>query len=119
MTAIVDPRSGIKRAWLVTENYANEMDANLLLLGQALTQLSVKDRNLTAPPGAEADGDTYIPAAAATGDWAGHEDDVAVYDATAAGWVFYAPRLGWVAYVEDEEVLIVFKSGGWSAGVAL
>lgn len=119
MTATVDPRSGIKRAWLVTENYAGEMDANLLLIGQALTQLSVIDRNLTAPPGGEADGDTYIPAAAATGEWAGHEDDIAVWDDTAGAYVFYTPRTGWVAFIEDEVKLSAFYGAAWSAGIAI
>ena len=33
----------------------------------ALVQISVKDRDLAAPPGAPAEGDRYIVAAAATG----------------------------------------------------
>jgi hypothetical protein len=62
-------------------------------------------------------GDTYIVAAAATGAWAGKEKQVAVWSGSA--WVFYAPRLGWVAYIEDEEKLSAYKAAGWSAGVAI
>jgi Protein of unknown function (DUF2793) len=116
-SAVTDPRSGLKRGWLVTDNYAAEMDANLLLLGQAGFHLSVKDRDLTAPPGGESDGDTYIPATTATGDWVGHEDEIAVFNGT--DYTFYTPRTGWIAYIEDEAKLSAYASGAWSAGVAL
>ena len=36
-----------------------------------LVQLAVLDRDLTAPPASPADGDHYIVASGATGDWAG------------------------------------------------
>lgn len=67
-----------------------------------LVQLRVLDRNLTAPPGSPADGDCYIPASPATGDWALHENDVAMYIGTA--WEFRAPRDGWKAWVVDEGI---------------
>jgi hypothetical protein len=93
------------------------MDANLLKLGRVGFHLSVIDRDLTAPPGSPTSGDTYIPAATATGDWAGHEDEIALWDGS--DWVFYTPRTGWVAFIEDESKLSAFYSSSWSAGVAL
>jgi len=42
-----------------------------------LLQISVLDIALLAPPGGEAEGDAYIPAATATGTWAGHENELA------------------------------------------
>lgn len=45
--------------------------------------------------------------------------EAAVYDANFPAWVFYTPRVGWLAFVKDEEVLSVYKAGGWSAGVAM
>ena len=47
-----DPRSGLIYGWGAGfQGWDAEMDANLLLLGQAGFHLSVKDRDLTAPPG--------------------------------------------------------------------
>jgi hypothetical protein len=74
---------------------------------------------MTAPPGTPTNGDTYIPATTASGAWAGKEGQVAVYDGATAAWVFYVPRTGWVAYIEDEAKLSAFAAGAWSAGVAL
>lgn len=114
MASLTESRSGIKYGWALGESGWNtEMDANLLSIGRFAFHLSVKDRDLAAPPGAPAAGDSYIVAAAATGAWAGKETQVAVWDG--AAWVFGVPRLGWKAYIEDEEVLSVFKAA-WSAG---
>ena len=81
---------------------------------EALSQLIVIDRDLTAPPGSPADGDCYIPASGATGLWAAHENDIAIYVGSA--WVFRQPRNGWRAYVEDEDIDVRFSAdspGGW------
>ena len=43
-----------------------------------LVQLSVLDRDLTAPPGSPADGDRYIVGSGATGDRAGWDLNVAL-----------------------------------------
>lgn len=118
MAASTEPRSGIKYGWALGESGWNtEMDANLLSVGRFAYHLSVKDRDLATPPGTPAAGDTYIVAATATGAWVGKENSVAIWDG--AAWVFGTPRLGWIAYLEDEEKLTAFKSGGWSAGVAI
>ena len=61
----------------------------------ALIQLSVADRDLSAPPAAPADGARYIVAANATGTWAGQEGRVAAWQAGA--WAFLTPRAGWLA----------------------
>lgn len=118
MAASTEPRSGMSYGWTLGENGWNTgMDANLLWLGRFGTQLSVKDRNLATPPGSPASGDTYIVAASPTGAWAGQAGKVAVW--TGSAWVFGAPRVGWIAYIEDEQKLTAYKSGGWSAGIAI
>jgi hypothetical protein len=120
MTASTEVRSGLKYGWGTgASGWGSEMDADLLQIGRVGFHLSIKDRDLTAPPGSPADGDTYIVKAAATGAWAGHETQVAVYDGTGAAWVFYTPRTGWVAYIEDEAKLSAFAAGAWSAGIAI
>lgn len=118
MAASTEPRSGMSYGWTLGENGWNTgMDANLLRLGRFGFHLSVKDRDLATPPASPAAGDSYIVAAAPTGEWAGKAGQVAVWDGTL--WRFGAPRLGWVAYIEDEEVLSAYKAAGWSVGVAI
>lgn len=118
MAASIEPRSGLNYGWALGESGWNTgMDANLLHIGRFGLHLSVKDRDLAAPPVTPTTGDTYIVAASATGDWAGKSGQVAVWGGTA--WQYGVPRVGWVAYIEDEEVLSAYKAAGWSAGVAI
>lgn len=85
----------------------------------SLSQLSVIDRDLSSPPGSPSNGDRYIVADTASGAWEGQEGNVAVWLSHLSAWVFFEPRIGWRAYVEDEEVLTVYKSTGWSAGISI
>lgn len=117
MPAITEPRTGMSYGWNLGENNWNTaMDDNILFLGRFGSQLSVKDRDLTAPPGSPVNGDTYIVGPAPTGAWVGKANQVAVWDGSA--WVFGVPRLGWLAYIEDEQVISVYKAA-WSAGLAI
>nr|HPG88075.1 DUF2793 domain-containing protein [Hyphomicrobium sp.] len=78
----------------------------------AVVQLSVLDRHLTAPPGSPVDGDRYIVAASPTGAWAGQAEKVAAYQD--AAWMFYAPKEGWFAWIADENAVAVFDGVGWA-----
>ena len=82
----------------------------------ALVQISVKDRDLAAPPGAPVEGDRYIVAAAATGAWSGHDGEVAAWQD--AAWMFYAPAEGWIAWVADEDALLAFDGADWVTAAA-
>lgn len=118
MASSTEPRSGLKYGWSLGESGWNtEMDTNLKSVGRFGYHLSVKDRDLTAPPGSPASGDTYIPLATATGAWAGKENQIAVYDG--AAWVFGVPREGWVASIDDEDVMIRYNGSAWSTGISL
>jgi hypothetical protein len=77
----------------------------------------VKDRDLTTPPASPAEGDRYIVPAGATGAWAGKTSQIAVH--IAGTWEFHDPKVGWLAYIEDEAKLAVFQPTGWSAGIAI
>jgi hypothetical protein len=79
----------------------------------AIVMLSVLDRDLTAPPGGESDGDRYLVGGSATGDWAGQDGNIAAYQDGA--YNFYSPQEGWLCYVVDEAVLIVFGGSTWSS----
>lgn len=102
--------------WAQNQNQPNVTVNTALRVLDLLTQLTVIDRTLTAPPTSMTDGDCYIPASGATGDWAGHEDDIAMVIGT--DWVFRTPRDGWTAWVSAEQVQIRYiagSSGGWDA----
>lgn len=77
----------------------------------ALVQLGIKDRNLTAPPASPIDGDRYIIAASATGDWTGHDLKIAAYQDNA--WMYYTPQEGWLCWVQDEAILVVWNGTDW------
>lgn len=118
MPAQTDPRSGLYYGWPYgSDGWNVDMDANLVRLGRFGFHLSVQSRTLTEPPPDPAAGDSYIVGIDAENAWLGHDNQVAVWDG--AAWAFAAPRLGWVAYIEGEEVLSAYKSAGWSAGVAI
>ena len=80
----------------------------------ALGNLTVIDRDLTAPPGGESDGDAYIVGTSATGAWSGEDGNIAIYDNTHTAWIFAAPEEGWRCYVQDENVWL-FHNGSLSA----
>jgi len=113
MPAQTEPRSGLLWGWNLGESgWKPGMDANLLRLGRFGFHLSVKDRDLNAAPGAPAAGDTYIVGGAPTGTWAGHAGHVAIWDG--AAWQYGTPRTGWAAYLEDEQVRVVYRGGAWA-----
>ncbi len=67
---------------------------------------AVLSRSVTTPPdpgdspATVVFGDAYLVPAGATDDWAGHEDEVALY--TARGWVYKTGAHGDILMVEDE-----------------
>lgn len=58
---------------------------------RALTQTTVIAMDLTAPPGSPNDGDKYIVASGATGDWSGMDEYLAEYVSEGGHWDFFAP----------------------------
>jgi hypothetical protein len=69
--------------------------------------------SLSVPP--VAFGDAYLVPAAATDDWAGHEDEVAIY--TARGWMFFIPPHGTILYLEGELGYVHFSAAdAWVDG---
>ncbi len=70
------------------------MNANLVTL-DTIVMLGVLSSLLTAPPASPTEGDRYIIATGATGDWLGHDTHVTAY--IGGAWVFWTPKLGWTA----------------------
>ncbi len=115
--AATDPNLGLTYGWNTGENgWGAAMDANLKRLG-AVVGLSVKDRDLTTPPGTPREGDRYLIPTGATGAWAGKANQIAVR--VGGTWEFYVPKVGWLCFIEDEGVLSAYNAAGWSSGVAI
>ena len=82
-----------------------------LRLLDGLVQLSVLARDLITPPASPSEGERYIVASGATGDWAGWDLNVALW--TGGAWLRLPPRAGWRAWVEDEGALLVYDGASW------
>jgi len=118
MAASAGPNLGLGSGGAYRDSgWGPDLNNNIRKL-DAVVHLSVRDRTTTTPPATPAAGDRYIVAAGATGAWGGQDGNVALWDGGA--WVFYVPAIGWLAYIEAEGVLSVYKgpSVGWSAGSA-
>lgn len=87
-----------------------------LVLLDALVQLTVESRTLTAPPGSPAQGACYIPATGAAGAWSGWAGQIAVYD---GGWFCIVPLSGLKAWVKAERLTVTYEDGAWRDGIAL
>lgn len=82
-----------------------------LALIDALTQLSVSARNVTTPPATPAEGDRLLIGAGATGAFTGKSNQIATF--LAGDWSFRAPQAGWRAYVEAEQLLLLYDGAAW------
>ncbi len=77
----------------------------------AVVQISVTSRAITGPPGSPADGVRYIIPDAASGAWSGLSPRIAAFQDGA--WATYIPPEGWLAWVEDEDLLYAFDGEAW------
>ncbi|WP_320198323.1 DUF2793 domain-containing protein [Agrobacterium sp. rho-13.3] len=76
----------------------------------AITQLTIKGE-LTQPPQTVSEGDCFLIAPAATGDWANKTGKIAFRQDDA--WIYLAPREGWQAWFTENNRLKVLRSGSW------
>lgn len=86
----------------------NEMARTL----DAHCQILVLDRDLTAPPGGEDEGDCFLVDTGATDEWLGHDGEIANFFA-GNGYRFTVPKEGWVIRVADENVMLVYDGAAW------
>jgi hypothetical protein len=116
MAAKTEPRNGIQHTWDLGENGWNTgMDANLLKIGLVGMHLSVLDKDLSTPPATPTDGASYLVGPTATDAWVGLEDQIVIYDDDISDWRAYVPRTGWLCFVEDEDVVYIYKVAGWES----
>jgi len=79
-----------------------------------LVMPAVKDKDLQDPPPSPVEGDRYLIAAAATGDWSGKDGQLAAYQDGV--WRFFVPGTGWSTWVEDEAAFYVYDGLAWILG---
>jgi len=98
---VLDPAAGLNMALDVLD---------------ALVQSAVIDMALTAPPGSPADGDLYIVGAAATGDWAGQDNNMARWIDDPGFWQFYpAGTQVRIVLNNADGVLYIWNGAQWVA----
>jgi hypothetical protein len=73
--------------------------------------IRILDRDLTAPPGGESEGDSYLVDSGGTGAWSGKDGQVAVY--ISGGWFFLPPFEGLRLWINDEDIAIVYDGSSW------
>ena len=93
------------------QKHVTHNDALLML--DALVQLSVASRQLSAPPEDPEAGERHIVAGGASAGWTGvPEGHVAAFQDGA--WRIFAPQTGWMAWIADEGEALVFDGEAWS-----
>ena len=83
----------------------------------ALIHLVVDSRSQAAPPVVPTELSAYIVPAGATGAFAGHGDEVALFED--GGWTFLTPRTGWQAWVTDEAEHHLWTGSEWRRAAPL
>ncbi len=68
-------------------------------------------QSITATPPSIVDGEAYIVATGATGDWVGQVDNIAL--ALNSAWKFYTPLPGWQFYNADDEHNYHYDGVSW------
>ena len=71
----------------------------------------VLDKDLADPPSSPDTGDRYIVADSATGDWSGHEKDIAEWGGSS--WSFTTPQEEEWTTVIDEMMYYTYRGAGW------
>ncbi len=103
------PRLGLP--YLVAGQAQKEVTHNEALnLLDVLGQATAASRSSSAPPADPAEGDVHIVGAGATGDWSGHDGEIAAYY---GGWQFILPRAGWRCWVVDEGAVLRHDGTAW------
>jgi hypothetical protein len=83
-----------------------------------LVQATVKQQGVNTPPGSPANGDAYVVGSAQTGAWSGQAGKIAVWsteiattdnDTKTPAWKFCTPKEGWLAYVEQDDALMLYN----------
>ncbi len=78
-----------------------------------LLQLSLVSRGLNTPPASPSDGQRWLIGVSPTAEWLGQAGLIALRNAGA--WQFLVPRKGWAAWIEAENLLLIYDGANWVA----
>lgn len=106
------PKLGLAVHADLNENWYDEQ-GRLLRAIDGLVQPSAISDSLNTPPGSPADGDVYIIGPAPTGVWSGNSRRVTRWSAKVNAWEIYAPRNGWLFYVDSLVGYLSMRDGEW------
>ena len=81
-----------------------------------IVQLALESVTQTAPPSDPAEGQAWAIPAQPVGAWTGQAGMIATW--RGGGWLFVAPRTGWLAWVADNAALLVHSAGQWTPAAA-
>jgi hypothetical protein len=108
----MDATSNLSLPYIVAAQAQKHVTHNEALRAlDAVVQLMVLDKDLSAPPGSPVEGDRYIVGPSPTGAWSGQAGSIAAWQD--AAWAFYAAHEGWRAWVADEAALYVWSGSAW------
>lgn len=91
------------------EFFVNE---SLSLIDSLLS--GVIKESLATPPAAPVEGDCFRIVATASGDWAGHEDELAIF--VGGAWQFVAPQSGMSVFDQQAGATVHFN-GSWQSPI--
>ena len=98
--------------WVNTSAYTKaQIDGKLSGLASGLARKPAVQDILTVPPIAPTQGPNYIIGKSATGDWAGHDNEVVFWSGTA--WVFSAATKGDTHTVLSTNTSMTWNGTGW------
>jgi len=79
-----------------------------------MVQLRVRSQSQMVEPSTPAEGDSYILPMSATGPAWAHATVGQIARFQVGGWCFVTPAIGWLAFCEDNQSLLMYQAGGWS-----
>lgn len=111
MPAITAPRYGVLYGWEAGEDFwGGPMNQNLVLL-DALLNPYIISMTFSSPPQNSEDGDMYLIASGASGDWAGHDGHLAYR--ISGTWAFFSPTRGVRARLASSAAFIWYNGSAW------
>lgn len=118
MSVTLGPKIPIMVAGASGDAYLTQGNAFLRAM-QPLLQCNVINMTTNTPPAVPNNGDTYVVAAVATGDWTGHENDIAYWTTddpnNASGvWEFFTPTIGWQVVDQSIVQFYLFNGTVWN-----
>jgi hypothetical protein len=110
-----DQTTNLGLPWLMPAQAQKHVTVNESLARlDALVQLGVESRSVSAQPGSPADGGLWICPPGKTGaEWGAYADGALAYYHDGA-WEALAPKPGWRALVKDEGALALWTGSSWT-----